>query len=231
MKTHKSLIPTLFIAVLMSASNTSKIEAHEYCGSYIDCHQEPEQLEKIDYWTNYFFKLLRPEMRNKKVRRHHTLYRREKAGIRRVVNKVVNQSCQQTHINHYYLLSERERKEPESRVYFDRQARLRKKLGNSQSYYWNRYDYQNEELLWDEELWGDKHYWGRDNDYFFEGLYRELTDAVFYARHPEISRHVYRRNTINEAGEWSFIRQHFADFQQEKFLKQQLIPICYRYEY
>ena len=233
MKITKLLILSIFTNMLMSVFNPPKAAAHEYCESYLDCHQEPEDLEKVDYWTNYFFKLLRPEMRNKKVRIHHTLYRREKSEIRRVVNKVVHQSCQRPHINHYYLLSERDRdrEKQEPRQRFGRRERLRKKLRNNQDYYWHRYYYYDDELLWDEELWDEGYYWGRDSDYFFEGLYRELTDAVFYARHPELSTHVSRRETMNWSGEWSFIRQHFADFEQEKFLKQQLIPVCDRYKY
>ena len=227
------LLLTTFTVVLISILGTPKTLAHEYCESYIDCHQNPEDLEKVDYWTNYFFKLLRPEMRNKKVNIHHTLYRRERAEIRQVINKVVHQSCQQPHMNHYYLLSEREReREKQERWHrFDRRERLRERINNSKNYYWHRYYYYDYELLWDEELWDEGYYWGRTDDYFFEGLYRELTDAVFYARHPELARHVTRRDTMNWAGEWSFIRQHFADFEQEQFLKQQLIPVCDRYKY
>ena len=232
MKTNTLLILTIFTTLLISIVNPPKASAHEYCESYIDCHQEPEDLEKVDYWTNYFFKLIRPEMRNKKVRIHHTLYRRERAEIRRVVNKVVHQSCQQPHINRYYLVSERERDEVkrERRQRFNRRERLRSKLRDNDNYYRYRY-YYDDELLWDEELWDEGYYWDRTDDYFFEGLYRELTDAVFDARHPELSHHVSRRDTMNWSGEWSFIRQHFADFEQEKFLKQQLIPVCDRYKY
>ena len=233
MKITKLLTLTIFATILTSIFNSPKTVAHEYCESYIDCHQEQEDLEKVDYWTNYFFKLLRPEMRNKKIRIHHTLYRRERAEIRRVINKVVNQSCQRPHVNHYYLLSERERdrEKREHSQRFSRQERLRDKLRNNRDYYRHRYYYYDDELLWDEELWDEGYYWRRTDDYFFEGLYRELTDAVFYARHPELSHHISRRDTMNWAGEWSFIRQHFADFEQEKFLKQHLIPICDRYKY
>lgn len=230
MKINKSLTLTLIITILISIVNPPKALSHEYCESYIDCHREPEDLEKVDYWTNYFFKLLRPEMRNKKVRIHHTLYRRERTEIRRVVSKVLHQSCQRPHINRYYLLSERENDVKRlRRERFDRRERLRSRLRDD-SYYQYRY-YYDDELLWDEELWDEGYYWDRTNEYFFEGLYRELTDAVFYARHPELSHQVSRRDTMNWSGEWSFIRQHFADFEQEKFLKQQLIPVCDRYAY
>ena len=233
MKINKLLVLIIVLTILKSFFNPNQALAHEYCESYMDCHQEPEDLEKVDYWTNYFFKLLRPEMRNKKVRIHHTLYRRERAEIRRVINKVVHQSCQRPHINHYYLLSEREkeREKSERRQRFGHRERLRNQLRDNRDYYWHRYYYYDDELLWDQELWDEGYYWDRTDDYFFEGLYRELTDAVFYARHPELSHHVSRRDTMNWSGEWSFIRQHFADFEQEKFLKQQLIPLCDRYKY
>lgn len=233
MKITKLFILAACAAISVSAYNSDRVSAHEYCESYIDCHREPEDLEKVDYWTNYFFKLLRPEMRNTKVRIHHELYRRERAEIRRVVNKIVHQSCQRPHINHYYLLSEREReREKQERWHrFGRRERLRQKLRHNRDYYWHRYYYYDDEMLWDEELWDEGYYWGRDKDYFFEGLYRELTDAVFYARHPELSHHISRRNTMNWAGEWTFIRQHFADFERERFLKQHLIPVCDRHKY
>ena len=233
MKITKLFFLTIFSTILISILNSPKTLAHEYCESYLDCHQKPEDLEKVDYWTNYFFKLLRPEMRNKKVRIHHTLYRRERAEIRRVINKVIHQSCQRPHINHYYLLSERERDREKRERWqrFSRRERLRDKLQDNRNSYWHRYYYYDDELLWDEELWDEGYYWRRTDDYFFEGLYRELTDAVFYARHPELSHHISRRDTMNWSGEWSFIRQHFADFEQEKFLKQHLIPVCDRYRY
>ena len=238
MKNYHLFILTVFTTISLSFFNAPKAIAHEYCRSPMDCHRdlepepEPENIEKIDYWTNYFFKLLRPEMRNKKVRIHHTLYRRERAEIRRVVSKVLYQSCQRPHINHYYQISERDRNDVKRlrRERFDRRERLRSRLRNDESYYQHRY-YYDDELSWDEELWDEGYYWDRTNDYFFEGLYRELTDAVFYARHPELSHQASRKDTMNWSGEWSFIRQHFSDFQQEKFLKQQLIPVCDRYEY
>ncbi|MGL5076906.1 MAG: hypothetical protein ACRDBG_13925 [Waterburya sp.] len=227
MKITRLLILSIYTTILMSVLPQQKLVAHEYCESYIDCHQEPEDLEKVDYWTNYFFKLLRPEMRNKQITIHHTLYRRERAEIRRVVNKVVYQSCQRPHINHYYLLSELKRE----RDSLKHPKKIRSEMRDNHDNYWERSYYYDNELFGDEESWDEGYYWDRTNNYFFEGLYRDLTDAVFYARHPEISHHVSRRDTMNWSGEWSFIRQHFADFEQEKFLKQHLIPICDRYKY
>ena len=233
MKITKLLILSTLITILISIFTQQKVAAHKYCESYIDCHQEPEDLEKVDYWTNYFFEKLHPEMRHKRVRIHQTLYRRERAEIRRIVNKVIYQSCQQPFINHYYLLSERERereKREHQRGFFRRQ-RMRNRFRNNRDDSWHKYYYHDDELLWDEELWDKGYYWGRSKDYFFEGLYRDLTDAVFYARHPELSRHISRRETMNWSTEWIFIRQHFADFEQEEFLKQHLIPLCDRYRY
>ncbi|MEM6613628.1 MAG: hypothetical protein AAF652_15490 [Cyanobacteria bacterium P01_C01_bin.72] len=232
MKITKLFTLTIFVTIFVSVIGLSRAMAHEYCESYLDCHQKPENLEKVNYWTNYFFKLLRPEMRNKKVRIHHTLYRRERAEIRRVVNQVIHQSCQKPHINHYYLLLERDRnrERPELRQRLTSKNRLRTKISsNRNSYRYRDYYYYDDELLWDEELWGEGYYWERTNDYFFTGLYRDLTDAVFYARHPELVRRISPRDTLDWSGEWSFIRQHFADFEQEKFLKQQLVPLCDRY--
>ncbi|MGF1540118.1 MAG: hypothetical protein ACFCU5_06635 [Pleurocapsa sp.] len=233
MKINQLLLISLITSLLISIFTPLQAKAHKYCESYLDCPPTSEELEKVDYWTNYFFKLLRPEMRNKQVRIHHTLYRRERAQIRRVINKVIHQSCQKPHINHYYLLSERERnREKKERWHrFNRREILRDRLQNNRDDYWHRYYYYDDELLWDEQLWDEGYYWGRTNDYFFEGLYRELTDAVFYARHPELAHPVDRRGRMNWAGEWSFIRQRFADFEQEKFLKQHLIPVCDRYPY
>ncbi|MDJ0742841.1 MAG: hypothetical protein QNJ32_05705 [Xenococcaceae cyanobacterium MO_167.B27] len=232
MKTNRLLSFSILAIVWIQVFTPSKILAHRNCESYLDCHQTPETLEKVDYWTNYFFKLLRPEMRNKRIRIYHTLYRRERAEIRRVVNKVVYQSCQQPHINHYYLLSERER-ELENRDRWQRFNRRNRtnRLSSDRYHNWEQYDYYGDELLWDEELWEEGYYWERTENYFFEGLYRDLTDAVFYARHPELSREISRKENLNWSTEWTFIRQHFANFEEEKFLKQHLIPLCDRYKY
>lgn len=233
MKTSQLLIASIYTTISLFVLPQKQLAAHEYCGSYIDCHQEAENLEKVDYWTNYFFKLLRPEIRNKPIRIHHTLYRRERAEIRRVINKVIYQSCQRPYINHYYLLSERERDREKKERWerLNRRERMRSDIRDTRDYYWERYYYYDDEMFWDEELWDEGYYWNRTEDYFFEGLYRDLTDAVFYARHPELSRRISRRDTMNWSSEWIFIRDSFADFEQEQFLKQHLIPLCDRYPY
>ncbi|GAB4532560.1 MAG: hypothetical protein Tsb0014_17130 [Pleurocapsa sp.] len=233
MKITRLLILSIYTTISFSIFPQQQLSAHEYCDSYIDCHQETEDLEKVDYWTNYFFKLLRPEMRNKPIRIHHTLYRRERSEIRRVVNQVVYKSCQRPYINHYYLLSERERNREKKERWqrLNRRERMRSDIRDDRDYYWERYYYYDDEVFWDEELWDEGYYWNRTEDYFFEGLYRDLTDAVFYARHPEISRSVSRRDTMNWSSEWIFIRDSFADFEQERFLKQHLIPLCDRHDY
>ncbi len=226
MKITKLFFLTIFSTILISILNSPKTLAHEYCESYLDCHQKPEHLEKVNYWTNYFFKLLRPEMRNKKVRIHHTLYRRERAEIRRVVNRVVYKSCQQPYLNRYYLLAERDR-ERDKRERWHRYNH-REKPSHRLHDRDRVYKYSGDELLWDEKLWNEGYYWRRSEDYFFEGLYRDLTDAVFSARHPELSRRGSKRKTMNWSTEWIFIRQYFANFEQEQFLKQYLIPLCAR---
>ena len=232
MKTNLILLFGILGILTTQSLTQQKVIAHPHCDPYLDCYRESENLEKAEYWTNYFFKLIRPEMRNKQVRIHHTLYRRERSAIKQVVDRVLNRSCQRPHIDHYYFLLERDRnrEDRESWDSYHRRDRLRSRLDRRHNI-WHRYDDYDRELWWDEELWDDGYYWGRTEDYFFEGLYRELTDAVFYARHPELSRPVSRRQVMNWSSEWTFIRQHFADFEREKFIKQHLIPICDREVY
>ena len=227
MKTNQLLSFSILAIVWIQIFTSSKVVAHTNCESYLDCHQNPENLEKVDYWTNYFFKLLRPEMRNKRIKIHHTLYRRERAEIRRVVNQIVYRSCQQPYLNRYYLLTEREQDEekPPRWHSYNHRERLSHRF-HDRDHLW--YPDSGDELLWDEELWHEGYYWRRSEDYFFEGLYRDLTDAVFSARHPELSQHGSRRETMNWSTEWVFIRQHFANFEQEQFVKQHLIPLCDR---
>lgn len=207
----------------------SKIVAHPHCESSFNCGSTPETLAKIDYWTNYFFKLIRPEMRHTRVRVHHTLYRREVTEIRKVVTKVIYESCQQPHLNYYYLLSTKEKEASISnrRRGLNRQERIEENHGNTYNN-WERSDYDGNELLWDRELWSDGYYWQRTEGYFFDGLYQDLTNGIFYARHPELSRDINIKDNLNWATEWTFIRQYFVTFEEEIFLKQHLIPLCNR---
>ena len=58
---------------------------------------------------------------------------------------------------------------------------------------------------------------------FFEGFYQDLTDAIFYARHPEISLKEDKSLSFNLATEWDLIRRHFANYNQEQFLKNMVV--------
>ena len=60
-------------------------------------------LEVIDYWTQHFFDLLRPELKGKEVQIYEVLYQREKAAIAQVVTHVLFSTCQQHHRNHYFF--------------------------------------------------------------------------------------------------------------------------------
>ena len=229
MKLNQLLSLTISSLVCIPMFLPSKILAHEYCPSYLDC-QHTENLEKIDYWTNYFFKLVRPEMRHKRIRMHHTLYRRELTAIRRVVHKLVSQSCQQPQMNQYYLLLKRdlESSRQNYRQSWHRRNRINR-INDDSNNNWQQYKYYGEELLWDEKLWNEGYYWQRTEDYFFEGLYGDLADAIFYARHPELSAETSIKNNFNWSTEWTFVRQYFANFEEEKFIKQHLIPLCPNY--
>lgn len=182
------------------------ILAFDYCEFEPNktCFESSEKQQKINYWTSYFFYLLHPEIRQQKYKLH-LLYRREKFQLRQVVKKVVEESCQLPQLNHYYLLTKSTEKGRKNRAL------------NSGNY--NR-DRQN--------LSDQDYYWERTENYFFAGLYQDLTEAVFAARHPELSPQESRKKTITWFTEQIFIRQHFVDFEQEKILKESLIPICDR---
>lgn len=182
----------------------------------------PEKLEKINYWTDYFFYLARPEMRGKKIQHHHSLYRQEQIAIRKVVRQIVFSSCQRPNINHYYFLTERDNHKPR---YLYRHRNIDRDRSQGFNYRYN-YPYYDKELSLEQAPDDLDYYWVRNKNYFFAGLYHDLTDALFYARHPEFSRQVSRKSTMNLTSEWIFIRQHFADFEQEQFIKQNLIPLC-----
>ncbi|MEL6442572.1 MAG: hypothetical protein AAFQ80_25435 [Cyanobacteria bacterium J06621_8] len=229
MKITKLLISSVLTAISIAILNPIKTVAHEYCESYLDCDHRSEKLEQVDYWTNYFFTSLRPEMENKKIKAYHTLYIRERAEIRRVINKVIFQSCQIPDMNQYYLLSEGEESEERQERWkrSNRRQGVRISVRNNQGYH--RHFSDDRELSWDKKSSDEGYYWGFSDDHFFENLYNELTDAIFNARHPELARHTSSKKTMNWAGEWSFIRQYFADFEQEKFLKRHLISVCHHH--
>ena len=186
-------------------------------------------LEVIDYWTQHFFDLLRPELKGKELQIYDTLYQREKAAIAQVVTYVLFSTCQQYHRNHYFFLTEQEihnysAKYPRYR-YYPRGAN--RNLYNRERKRQFNHDDQRRFILEKEYLWENDYYWRQNRDYFFEGLYRDLTDAIFYARHPEISLKEDKSQNLNWTAEWNFLRQHFANYNQEKLLKNYFIPICH----
>ncbi len=152
----------------------------------------PEQLKKTSYWTEYFFYLIRPEMKGKKIQAAQTLYRQEKTGIRQIVRQVFSCSCYWSKKN-YYLIKQ----------YIPE-------------------DKQNK------HFWQWEYYWLKNDNYWFDGLYSDFTDAVFYARHPELNRDKSYLENMNLATEWMFIRQHLVSFDTENMLKKEFIPTCDR---
>jgi hypothetical protein len=221
-----SLILGIFTIYLSLIVTSEKIAAMPSCSSHITaCEKTPEELEKIDYWTNYFFKVLRPEMRGKRVQYHQSLFRREKAAIRQVIRQVVYCSCQEPNLNRYYFLMARQRDDAWRRDRYKYESRYENRYDRNSD---ERYFYADDELRWDEQLWDEEYYWSRNRDYFFDGLYADLTDAIFYARHPEFDRRISKKSKMDWTSEWTFIRQYFANYEQERFIKQYLIPVCDR---
>lgn len=192
MKFYKILISVLLLTVITQYSSQKEVQAYPSCRRSSDLIRSPEKLKKISYWTDYFFYLVRPEMRDKKIKVSDTLYRREKTGIRQVVRQVISCSCYWSRKNYYlikqYIPEEKQRK----------------------------------------DKWQWEYYWLRNDDYWFDGLYSDFTDAVFYARHPELNADKSHLKDMNLATEWMFIRQYFVDFATENPLKQEFIPPCDR---
>ncbi len=193
---------------------------------------DSETLSVIDYWKQHFFELLRPEVIGKDVKIYDTLYRREKAAISQVVTYVLFTTCHQPHRNHYFFLTEQARpnhskKYPRYRYNY---RRINRNLSNRQSKLEFSQNNQQKFVLEDEHLWERDFYWRQNRDYFFEGLYRDLTDAIFYARHPEISLQEDKIQHLNWATEWDFIRRRFANYDQEQVLKQYFIPVCHDFQ-
>ena len=248
MRFNKLLFITILFSSLSLGINAQKAHAHRYCESPGNCHHSSENRETIDYWTNYFFKLIRPEMRHKRVQVHQTLYRRELTEIRSVVANVIDRSCQQPHVNRYYYRAEREENNPQKtarRRFVPRGVRLHHYSSDKPVLHslseaeilrdryddWDRAEYYDTEFSdrvssWDEELWARQDSWERTKDYFFNGFYQDLANAVFHARHPELSRDLNIKDNLNWATEWTFIRQYFASYEEDQFLKQHFIPLC-----
>ena len=258
MKFTKTLWLTILFGSLGLGVNAQKALAHRYCEPAVNCHHNSQDQETIDYWTNYFFKLVRPEMRHKRIRAHQTLYRRELTEIRRVVANVIDRSCQEPHLNRYYSRIEQDAYNLDSKTarrrFVPRGVRLRHYPNDQVALHrlteaeiqnaemlrdryddWERAEYYAEYsedgfsdrvASWDEELWAKDYAWQRTDDYFFNGLYQDLANAVFHARHPELSRNLDIKDNLNWATEWTFIRQYFASYEEDNFLKQHFIPLC-----
>ena len=179
-----------------------------------------ENLSKRDFWTQHFFDLIRPELINQELESSDVLYHREKLALSKVVTYVLSYTCQQANQNKYYILtakinSDSSDKYPRYRYY---------PRGRNRNLY-NRT--RRAEFNQDNQNSLDKYLlWKLNRDYFFDGLYEDLTDAVFYARHPEISQEETKLQHLNWAAEWNFIRRHFANYNQEEILKRDFIPIC-----
>ena len=189
---------------------------------------ELSNLEIIDDWTDHFFELLRPELQGKEIQIYETLYQREKAAIAQVITHVLFSSCQQENRNHYFFVAEQARENNLARYpRFQYPARgANSNLSNRNRESRSNNNFQRRFILEKEHLWENDFDWRQNRNYFFEGFYRDLTDAIFYARHPEISLKEDKSLHFNLATEWDFIRRHFANYNQEELLKKYLIPVC-----
>jgi hypothetical protein len=139
-----------------------KVVASVSCEASREIIHSPETLDKIDYWTDYFFYLVRPELKEETINRSNYLYRREKTEIRQVVRGFLLCSCYRERKNHY--------------------------------------------------LWKQANLWVREDKDYWEKFYSALTDAVFYARHPERNDTKTRQKIMHLSTEWIFIRQSFTEF-------------------
>ena len=182
-----------------------------------------KEIQITNDWTEHFFHYLRPELRGREIELYDTLYRREKAAINEVVNFVLYETCQEKNRNHYYFVGVK--KVRRARSYNDRYPRYRYNPRSVNEELYNR-QRQSRFRHEDPEIWENDYFWRQNRDYFFEGLYKDLSDAIFYARHPEIPLEEEKINHLNWAGEWNAIRRHFANFDQEQKLKDHFIPLC-----
>lgn len=138
-----------------------KVQAFKACQESIDITNSPEILEKINYWTDYFFYLVRPELKIQKetIQLSNPIYVTEKSRINQVVRQVL----------------------------------LCPSYGDKKNHY-----------LWDK----DDILTRADRD-FWEWFYNALTDAVFYAHHPELEARKSWSKNITLFTEWILIRQSF----------------------
>ncbi len=174
----------------------------------------------INYWTQYFFDLLRPELVGKEQSNYSKLHRREKSAISEIVVHILSYTCQRSPDKYFVLTEARELndsdKYPRYRYY---------PKGHNRNLY-NR-ERNPDFNLEDNNIRDISFHWRLERDYFFEGLYKDLTDAIFYARHPEFSVQENKKlQHLNWSAEWNFIRRHFANYNQEQVYKQFFIPSC-----
>ncbi len=217
-----------FIVYFLGINITNNCQAVPQVISEQENAINSSNLEIIDYWVQHFFDLLRPELKGKDVQIYETIYQREKAAIAQVVTYVLFSTCQQHHRNHYFFLTYQE-----IHKYFAQYPRYRYYPRGANRNLYNRerkrkfdHDHQRRFIREEEHLWENDFYWRQNRNYFFEGLYQDLTDAIFYARHPEISLEEDKSQHLNWGSEWNLIRRHFANYDQEQFLKTSFIPIC-----
>ena len=181
-----------------------------------------------DRWTQYFFDLIRPELININLKDSDLLYHREKAAISEIVTYVLDYTCHQVNQNEYYILTQKTNsnlsdKYPRYRYY---PRGINRTLYNrARRSEWNE-GAQQESRLDANEIEETNFFWQLNRDYFFHGLYQDLTDAVFYARHPEISHKENKLQYLNWSAEWNFIRRRFVIYNQEKIFKNGFIPVC-----
>ncbi len=192
MRFYRTLILMLLTTTIVQYFTQKEVQAHSSCDRSPAITRSSEKLNKISYWTEYFFYLIRPEMKGKKIQLSQKLYRREKIEIRQIVRQVDSCSCYWAKKN-YYLIKQ--------------------------------YIPENKQR---KNIWQWDYYWLRNDEYWFDGLYSDFTDAVFYARHPEFNRDKSYLKNMNLATEWIFIRQHLVSFDTENMLKKEFIPTCDR---
>ena len=97
MKFYKTLISVLLLTVITQYSRQKEVQAYPSCRRYSDLIRSPEKLKKISYWTDYFFVLVRPEMRDKKIK---VSYNSDKSHCTKTLISYVNegQGPKQVHL-------------------------------------------------------------------------------------------------------------------------------------
>ena len=191
-------------------------------------HINPDIGSISDRWTQYFFDLIRPELINKKLKNSDSLYRREQAGISEIVNYVLDYTCQQSDQNKYYILttknnSNSSKKRSSYRYYSRRNNRAYPHPDRRSTFNQN---HQQDSISDNKKITERNFFWQLNRDYFFDGLYQDLTDAIFYARHPEISHKENELEHLDWAAERNFIRRRLANYNQKEILQEDFIPVC-----